>query len=38
LNEIIWASVKGFESKQPPTPRGPKGLKAADEEEDEDDD
>jgi hypothetical protein len=26
LNEIIWASVKGLDSTQPPTPRGPKGL------------
>ena len=37
LNEIIWASVKGFDSKQPPTPSGPKGLRGMDEEEEEDD-
>lgn len=38
LNEIIWASVKGFDSKQPPTPSGPKGLRGMTDEEDEDDD
>jgi hypothetical protein len=37
LNEIIWASVKGVESKQPPTPRGAKALRGLAEEEDEDD-
>jgi YVTN family beta-propeller protein len=26
LNEIIWASVKGPGSAQPPTPRGPQGV------------
>jgi YVTN family beta-propeller protein len=38
LNEIIWASVKGYDAKQPPTPRGAKGLLGVAEEEDEDDD
>ena len=37
LNEIIWASVKGYDSKQPPTPRGAKGLRGMSEEEDDDD-
>jgi hypothetical protein len=38
LNEIIWASVKGADSAQPPTPRGAKALRGMAEEKDDDDD
>jgi hypothetical protein len=41
LNEIIWASVKGFDSPLPPTPRGPQGSwirNDSDEDDDKDDD
>jgi YVTN family beta-propeller protein len=37
LTEIIWASVKGVDSKQPPTPSGAKGLKADADDDDDDD-
>jgi YVTN family beta-propeller protein len=37
LTEIIWASVKGADSKQPPTPRGAKALRGLAEEDGDDD-
>jgi YVTN family beta-propeller protein len=37
LTEIIWASVKGVESKQPPTPNGAKGLRGISEPDDDGD-
>jgi len=36
LNQIMWASVKGWDSQMPPTPRGPTGLTVR-QENDEDD-
>lgn len=38
LNEIIWASVRGVDSVQPPTPRGAKGLRGAGAGDEDDDD
>jgi len=38
LNQIMWASVKGWDSQLPPTPRGPQGLTARQEDDDDDDD
>jgi YVTN family beta-propeller protein len=38
LNQIMWASVRGWDSIIPPTPRGPQGLTARQEKDDDDDD
>ena len=36
LNQIMWASVKGWDSKIPPTPRGPQGMSHRQDKDDDD--